>query len=207
MIFHRTPGFLRQLYPSLVWSMSSHEKSIYLTFDDGPIPGLTEFILDTLHSFQASATFFCVGHNLVKNREIAQRAIEEGHQLANHTYHHTNGWKLPTYNYLKNMELCENELKTLNQSKKLFRPPYGKMKRAQIKSIKQSHSIIMWDVLSGDYSKKIQPKQCLLNTIKSTKNGSIVLFHDNVKAQKNVEYALPRYIEHFRNKDFQFKLL
>ncbi|MEQ8928076.1 MAG: polysaccharide deacetylase family protein [Fulvivirga sp.] len=207
MFFHRTPRFVQQLYPSLIWRKKTKDKTIFLTFDDGPIPGLTEFVLDTLHKSHVKATFFCVGGNLNKNRNIAVRTIEEGHQLGNHTFNHLNGWKNSTTDYLKNIVECEQELHSLDQKKGLFRPPYGKLKRSQIKLIKQNQKIIMWDVLSGDYSKNISPKDCLFNTIKATKRGSIVLFHDNIKAEKNIKYALPRYIEHFQKKGYSFGLV
>lgn len=207
MFFHRTPRFVQQLYPSLTWSNATEEKHLYLTFDDGPIPILTEFILDTLKGFNIQATFFCVGDNLRKNREIAEKAIAQGHQLGNHTFNHLNGWKTGNERYFHNIEECEHQLHLLNQNKKLLRPPYGKIKRSQIKHLKKEYKIIMWDVLSGDYSNEISSKECLYNTIKATKKGSIVLFHDNLKANKNIRYALPRYIEHYLKKDYQFKLI
>ncbi|QSE97175.1 polysaccharide deacetylase family protein [Fulvivirga lutea] len=207
MFFHRTPRFVQQLYPSLIWRKKTKDKILFLTFDDGPIPSLTEFILNTLQENHIQATFFCVGGNLKKNRTIAVRAIEEGHQLGNHTFNHLNGWKNSASDYLNNIVECERELHSLDQNKGLFRPPYGKLKRSQIKLIKKNHKIIMWDVLSGDYSKSISPKDCLYNTIKATNRGSIVLFHDNVKAEKNIRYALPRYIEHYQKKGYSFGLV
>lgn len=207
MFFHRPPTFVKHLYPSLTWSIPTNEKIIYLTFDDGPIPFLTEYILDTLIKLNVKATFFCVGDNLRKNNEIAKRAVEEGHQLANHTFNHVNGWKTNNDIYFDNIEQCEHQLHNLGQNNKLFRPPYGKIKRPQIKRVKKTHQIVMWDVLSGDYSQSITPKECLYNTIKSTKRGSIVLFHDNLKADKNVRYSLPRYIDHYLKKEYEFRLL
>ncbi len=204
MFFHRTPWLVKKLYPSLNWSLPTDEKIIYLTFDDGPIPDLTEFILDTLNNYQAKGTFFCVGDNLSKHPEIAKRAIKEGHKLANHTFNHLAGWTVGDEQYLDNIQQCENHLTQLNENHGFFRPPYGKIKRSQINKVSPNHKIIMWDVLSGDYSNKINQEQCLNGTIKATRKGSIVLFHDNIKAEKNMKYALPRFLDHFSNQGFAF---
>ena len=207
MFFHRTPWLVQKLYPSLTWSKPTHEKIIYLTFDDGPIPDLTEFILNTLKEYSAKGTFFCVGDNLRKHREIAQRTLEEGHKLANHTYNHLSGWSAKDKQYFDNILQCQSLLEDLNEQSGFFRPPYGKIKRSQISEVALRHQIIMWDVLSGDYSKKINPEQCLRGTIGATRKGSIVLFHDNIKAEANMKYALPRFLDHFTKKGFQFKSL
>ncbi|MEQ8245888.1 polysaccharide deacetylase family protein [Fulvivirga sp.] len=207
MFFHRTPWLVQKLYPSLVWSVPTKEKVIYLTFDDGPIPDLTEFILETLKKYDAKGTFFCVGDNLRKHPEIAKRALNEGHKLANHTFNHLAGWSVNDEQYICNIQECEKHLAELKENAKLFRPPYGKIKRSQISKVAPNHKIIMWDVLSGDYSKKINPEQCLRGTIKATRKGSIVLFHDNVKAEANMKYALPRFLDHFSSQGFVFKSL
>lgn len=207
MFFHRTPWLVQQLYPSLIWSGPVNDKSIYLTFDDGPIPKLTDFILDTLGQFNVKGTFFCVGENLIRHNEISQRTIEAGHQIGNHTFSHLNGWETSNKDYLDNFGRCSEILKDYKLDKNLFRPPYGKITRAQISKIKSSHKIVMWNVLTGDYSSKIDPGDCLSNSINSTKPGSIVLFHDNIKAEKNLRYTLPRYIEHFLKRDYQFDLI
>ncbi len=207
MFFHRTPWFIQKVYPTLTWRKPTNDRVLYLTFDDGPIQGLTESILDTLEKCDVKATFFCVGQNLVNNNEIAQRAISEGHQLANHTYNHFDGWKTANESYYENINLCTDELLSLGQTKLLFRPPYGKITRNQIVEVSKKYDIIMWDVLTGDYSSKVTPEECLKNSIKTARRGSIVLFHDNVKAEKNVTYALPRFLEYFLDKDYQFKLV
>lgn len=207
MFFHRTPWLVQKLYPSLVWSVPTNEKVIHITFDDGPIPDLTEFILETLKKYDAKGTFFCVGDNLRKHSEIAKRALNEGHKLANHTFNHLSGWSVDDEQYLDNIKECEKHLAELKENSKLFRPPYGKIKRSQISKVAPNHKIIMWDVLSGDYSKKISPEQCLKRTIGATRKGSIVLFHDNVKAEANMKYALPRFLDHFSSQGFVFKSL
>ena len=185
MFFHRTPQLVQQLYPSLTWSVKTNEKKIFLTFDDGPIPKLTEFILDILNEFGAKGTFFCVGENLNRYGEIAFRAVAEGHQLGNHTFSHLNGWRCTTADYVENTEKCNHVLKPYRQKYSLFRPPYGKIRRGQINKIKKRYQIIMWNVLTGDYSRQVKPRDCLYNSIKATRPGSIVLFHDNIKAEKN----------------------
>ena len=208
MFLHKTPGLIQWLYPSLIWKKKVKEKVIYLTFDDGPIPGLTEKILDILKENKVKATFFCVGDNLRKHPGIAQRALSEGHRLGNHSYNHLNGWQTNTLDYVSNVVRCQRELVDLeNPEPQLLRPPYGKIKRSQIKHLKQILDIIMWDVLSGDFLASITKEQCLNKTIKATQPGSIVIFHDNIKAEKNVMYALARYITHFQNKGYTFQTL
>ena len=207
MFFHKTPRIVKWLYPQLAWSIDSPEKNIYLTFDDGPIPGLTEFILDELKEFDAKATFFCVGDNLKKHPQIAQRAFEEGHTLGNHTFNHIKGWATSTKYYLDNIQKCDEELEPFASKVNLFRPPYGKIKREQIREVHRSHKVIMWDVLTGDYSPGVEAEACLSNSIRATRAGSIVLFHDNNKAEKNVKYALPRYLEYFKKEGYHFKAL
>lgn len=208
MFLHKTPKLVRWLYPKLIWSVNTKEKKLYLTFDDGPIPGLTEFVIRTLDNFEAKATFFCVGDNLKKYPDIAQLAFDKGHTLANHTFNHIKGWSTDTSKYLENIRKCDAQLSRYeNKATTLFRPPYGKIKRNQISALERSYKIIMWDVLSGDYSQRIEPEQCLRNSIQATETGSIVLFHDNIKAQKNIEYTLPRYLEHFKKRDYHFLAL
>ncbi|MEP2772541.1 MAG: polysaccharide deacetylase family protein [Fulvivirga sp.] len=208
MMLHKTPRLIQWLYPSLTWKKNVSDNSIYLTFDDGPIPGLTEYILDELKRFDVKATFFCVGDNLRKHPQIAQRALSEGHRLGNHSYNHLNGWQTNTLDYVSNVVRCQRELYDLhNPEPQLLRPPYGKIKRSQIKHLKEKYEIIMWDVLSGDFLPTISPEKCLSKSISSTKPGSIIIFHDNIKAEKNVRYALPRYIEHFKNQGYSFQTL
>ena len=193
---------LRRVYPRAIWSMGREEKIIYLTFDDGPIPGLTEWVLDQLKQFQVKATFFCVGANILKNPSIFERVLSEGHQVANHTMLHTKGFKNTTGDYVREVEEC----KKLVQNN-LFRPPYGQLKRGQYKAlIERGYKIILWDVISYDFE-KITEKECADNVLKNTKNGSIVLFHDNIKAEKNIKYALPLFLAHFLEKGYTFQTL
>ncbi|MEM6361878.1 MAG: polysaccharide deacetylase family protein [Bacteroidota bacterium] len=206
MFIHRTPWPIRKLYPQLTWSKRTAQ-TIYLTFDDGPIPVITPFIQQTLSKFDVQATFFCVGENIKKYNDVAQASIEAGHKIANHTFNHLNGWQANKNLYSHNIELCESLINKLGVDNGLFRPPYGRITRKQIKIIKTSYEIVMWDVLTGDFSNNVSPEDCLQHSINATRDGSIVLFHDNIKAENNLRYALPRYIEHFLEMGFRFSLL
>jgi len=195
-------SFLKLIYPKAVWKVNTTEKIIYLTFDDGPIPGLTEWVLDELKRFNAKATFFCVGSNILKNPEIFERIKAEGHKVANHTMLHPRGFKTETVNYIKEAEECREIVKN-----DLFRPPYGQLKRAQYKALlDKGFKIIFWDVISYDYE-KISEKACANNVITNTKPGSIVLFHDNYKAEKNLRYSLPLYLKHFAHLHYKFNVI
>jgi peptidoglycan-N-acetylglucosamine deacetylase len=204
MIPHRVPFFIPLLYPSLVWRMPAQSKSLYLTFDDGPIPGPTEFVLDQLAQFNIKATFFCIGDNVHKHPAIFDQLEKEGHTIGNHTYNHLNGWSTDNGTYLENIQRFQNVAFKNKRASLLFRPPYGRIKRSQIAGLKD-FKIIMWDVLSFDFDKNVSAEKCLKKTIAATRNGSIIVFHDSVKAQRNMEYALPRFIEHFLGRGYQFK--
>ncbi|MES2763305.1 MAG: polysaccharide deacetylase family protein [Bacteroidota bacterium] len=182
--------------------MSKTEKTIYLTFDDGPIPDLTVWVLDILKEYGIKATFFCVGDNIIKNPQIFERILHEGHQVGNHTFNHIKGWKVTQSQYLENVEKCQSLTKT-----NLFRPPYGRIKQGQYQALAKSYQVVFWDVLSYDYDKFTTPKKCLENSLKHTRNGSIIVFHDNIKAQKNLKFALPQYIEHFLKLNYKFATL
>jgi peptidoglycan/xylan/chitin deacetylase (PgdA/CDA1 family) len=200
MYIVRPPYLLKRLYPSAIWRKDSTQKKIYLTFDDGPVPAITQWVLNILKQQNIKATFFCVGENVVKHPEVFQQILNEKHSVGNHTYNHLNGWNTHTGEYIQNIEKCAEVV-----SSKLFRPPYGRIKKSQISMLKSQYSIIMWDVLSGDYDKTITPEQCLKNSLGTIRNGSIVVFHDSIKAQKNLEYALPRFIEYAKKNGFEFE--
>ncbi|ERJ61279.1 polysaccharide deacetylase family protein [Sphingobacterium paucimobilis] len=202
MYFVNAPFFLRWMYPSVTWNRSRLDKKIYLTFDDGPIPEITPWILDVLKEYQIKATFFCVGANIVKHPDIFQRLLQEGHRIGNHTYNHLKGWDTPDDSYIENVRLCQ----THTQSN-LFRPPYARAKKSQINRLKKEFELIYWDVLSGDFDLSLSPEKCYNNVLKHTKNGSIIVFHDNLKAIPRVKYALPKVIEHFLKKGFTFETL
>ena len=200
MYFISPPLLYKKLFNKAIWSIPTTEKIIYLTFDDGPIPEVTPWVLDALKKYQAKATFFCIGDNVKKHPEIFQQIISEKHTIGNHTFNHLDGWKTKTKNYIRNIEQCNELTQT-----KLFRPPYGKIKPSQFSILNSQFSIIMWGVLSGDFDKKTSQEKCLKNTIENTKQGSIVVFHDSVKAKENLYYALPKFLSHFQQKGFSFK--
>ncbi len=202
--FHRSPLFLRAIYPDLIWRMSPDEKALYLTFDDGPIPEVTEFVLETLEKFQAKATFFCIGDNVRKYPHIFDKIVRNGHSFGNHTFNHLNGWKTEDKQYLDNIIECDQQLPI---STDLFRPPYGRIKKSQVKRILPKKRIVMWDVLTGDFSPNISPETCLKKTVRYSRNGSIILFHDSLKARKNMEYALPLALDSFSDKGYKFYAL
>ncbi len=193
---------LKMLYPNAIWHYNRTEKIIYLSFDDGPIEGLTEWVLDELDKVKAKATFFCVGANIVKNKNILQRILLDGHAVANHTMYHSKGFKSENQDYFREVNECQALLPN-----KIFRPPYGQLKRSQYKHlIEEGYKVVFWDVISYDYE-KIKPEVVLNNVIKNTREGSVVLFHDNVKAEKNLKYALPLFLAHFTDLGYKFDLI
>ena len=198
----KSPFWLHWLYPRLTWHHSRDLPSLFLTFDDGPIPDVTPQILNILKEYGVQATFFCVGDNIRKHPEIFQRIQEEGHRVGNHTFNHLKGWKTSQDDYLQNVESCNR----LTQSD-LFRPPYGRGTRKQYRELQKHYKIIMWDVMSGDFDPNVSPELCLRNVLKHTENGSIIVLHDNVKATERVLYALPKAIEYWLDKGYSFKTL
>ena len=199
----KTPIIVQKLFSNYCWRFSSSVKEIYLTFDDGPTPEITTYVLNELNKYKAKATFFCIGKNVKKNHAIFERIIEEGHSIGNHTHHHLNGFKTNNSYYIKNIcqaaELIES---------KLFRPPYGRLKLSQAKSITNlGYKIIMWDVLSADFDPKITPEKCLKNVISKTTNGSIIVMHDSYKSKDKLFYALPKILSHFSERGYVFKAI
>lgn len=203
--FIKTPGFLKLLFPQRVWSFSSSEKTLYLTFDDGPTPKITNWVLKELRKYNAKATFFCVGENISKYPTIYENIKNEKHQIGNHTYNHLNGFKTKTSEYLNNIETFH--LKSYNNTS-LFRPPYGKLTRWQaLKLRKKGYKLIMWDVLSADFDATVSEENCLKNVITNVQNGSIIVFHDSLKSQEKLKFVLPKILEFYTNKGFQFKAI
>lgn len=206
MVIHKTNFLMRALYPDFLWRIPTKEKEIYLTFDDGPIPEVTEFVLEELAKFNAKATFFCIGDNIAKHSEVFQQVVNQGHTVGNHTFNHLKGWNTEQDEYLNNFDLCQAEIENKSkQSTHFFRPPYGRIKRNQAKEILKTHQIVMWDVLTADYDQNINKEQVLKKTLQYTDDGSIVLFHDSIKASKNMMYALPRMLEYFSEQGYAFK--
>lgn len=202
MRFYRTPSVLPLFYPSLLWRVDTPQKEIYLTFDDGPVKGPTDFVLDTLNSFNAKATFFCIGDNIKKHPGLFKKVIDGGHTVGNHTFNHLNGWKTTNEEYIRNTVDCQKLL----PQKKFFRPPFGRIKRSQIPLLKE-YRIVMWDVLTFDYDRSLNEEKCLRGSTVATRSGSIVVFHDSIKAEKNLTYVLPRFMEDCASKGFSFKSL
>ena len=206
MYLIKTPFLLRAFYPSCIWKMPTNEQRIYLSFDDGPHPIATPFVLEQLDKYQAKASFFCIGKNVTEHPTIYEQIIAKGHTVGNHTQHHVNGWHTEDDLYLQNIQEASSLI-----SSDFFRPPYGRIKRSQIKKIHSNKNlpqqIIMWDVLSGDFDTKISGEACLKNVLKHTKAGSIVVFHDSVKAWDRLKIALPATLEYFSQKGYQFKAL
>ena len=198
----KTPAVLKWFYPGLTWNKSRAERTIYLTFDDGPIPEVTPFVLQTLEKYQAKATFFCIGDNVQKHPEIFEAVKAGGHTIGNHTFNHLCGWDTPDEIYLENTEKCNLLIKA-----KLFRPPHGRAKKSQLAILKKQYEVIMWDVLSGDFDTELSPQKCYQNVVDKSSNGSIVVFHDSLKAWPKLEFTLPKALEFWQDKGYAFKSL
>lgn len=200
----KTPQIIKRLFSNQVWDIPNTENKIYLTFDDGPTPEITEWVLSVLKENNIKATFFCIGNNIEKHPEIFHKVISEGHCVGNHTFDHKNGWKTTTVDYIENIELCEKQI----LKSKIFRPPYGKIKSSQSKKLrKQGYKIIMWDILSADFDQTISKEKCLENATQKVTSGSIIVFHDSVKAFANLEYTLPKTIQILKEKGFVFDVI
>ena len=202
MYLIKTPLLLKKLYPQLLWDMPKSGRCIYLTFDDGPIPIVTPYVLNILQQYSARATFFCIGDNVNKHPEEFEQVKNAGHAIGNHTYNHLKGWATDDKTYVDNFLQADAQLNT-----NLFRPPYGRIKRSQAKLLKQHKpdlDIVMWNVLSGDFDINLKSEKCLDNVIRNTKAGDIVLFHDSIKAFGRLEYVLPRAMEYWSKEGYSF---
>jgi peptidoglycan/xylan/chitin deacetylase (PgdA/CDA1 family) len=210
MYLIKTPWWLRALYPSLVWRIKGSDKTIYLTFDDGPHPTATPFVLDELKKYNAKASFFCIGKNVAEHPAIYQRIIDEGHAVGNHTYHHLNGWKTSDEVYLGDIKKAAALIDS-----PLFRPPYGRIKRSQLKKLQtpsrefgtRLQTVVMWDVLSADFDTNLTADACSGYVLYHTKPGSIVLFHDSEKAFPRMKEALPKMLEYFTREGYRFEAI
>ena len=202
----KTNTFIKKIFSNYVWDIPNTENKIYLTFDDGPTPDVTEWVLEELKKHQAKATFFCIGKNIKNNPDLFKRVVNDGHAIGNHTFNHFNGWKTTSVDYLKNTSQCQTEInKMITVNNKLFRPPYGKIKTSQSKKLRKSgYKIIMWDVLSADFDQSITPERCLENVLQNAVSGSIIVFHDSVKGHKNLEYVLPKSLKTLKERGFIF---
>jgi len=185
------------LFPYTVWRIPNSEGKVYITFDDGPNPETTPFILETLKQFNAKATFFCIGKNVERNPELYNRLISEGHSIGNHTYSHLKGWKTKNREYFEDVDLAAQYIDS-----KLFRPPYGRVKLSQIRKLRHDYRLIFWSVLSQDYVETITPEKCLSNVIPHVNSGDIIVFHDSLKAFPRMSYALPKVLEFLQKNGF-----
>ncbi|MFY7920433.1 MAG: polysaccharide deacetylase family protein [Chryseotalea sp.] len=204
----RTPFFLPHLYPDLIWRMEATEKNLYLTFDDGPIPDITEWVIAQLNQFNVQATFFAIGVNVRKYPDVFRELVRNNHSVGNHTFHHVKGWQTQTDDYIKEISMCDEIMQQTIPlfHSELFRPPYGRITRTQRKKIAQK-KIIMWDVLTQDYNQSLDKEKCLQGSIKAMRPGSIVVLHDSLKAERNLKYVLPRLLEFALNHGYTFKKL
>jgi len=203
-MLHFVPSIIKSLYPEYVWNKSRATNQIYLTFDDGPVVGVTDFVLNLLEKKNMKGNFFVVGDNVNKNASLAKEIIDAGHQIGNHTFHHINALKFNASDYLKDIKKCEQVLQDkLNLQTSLFRPPYGRITKQQFSELKYQYQIIMWDVLSRDYDLNLSPKKCLVKTMKYTQNGSIVLFHDQQKTKSMIEKVLEPFLNHIEDSGFE----
>jgi len=200
--FVKTPGWLKWLYKQCTWSIPVEDKTIFLSFDDGPHPEITPFVLDELKRYNAKASFFCIGKNVLAYPEVYKRIIEEGHTVGNHSFNHLNGWKTDDAVYLDDIAAAKKYIDS-----NLYRPPYGRITKFQLKQLSQARfhlKTVMWTVLSGDFDKGITAQKCLENVLRKSRAGSIVVFHDSEKAAERMRYALKGALEHFTNQGYRF---
>ncbi|MCS7077117.1 MAG: polysaccharide deacetylase family protein [Bacteroidia bacterium] len=210
MYLHYSPYWLRKIFPKRIWecTCSPTKNSLYLTFDDGPVPEATPWVLDVLKDYHIKATFFCVGNNVKQHPRLLERIHEEGHLIGNHTYHHKNGFYTYTEEYIQDIMQTQEILnQILPYSTPYFRPPYGKITFTQAKTISKTHTIVMWSVLSGDFDTNISEQRVLEKTLHYTKSGAIIVFHDSIKAFPRLKYALPHYIENCLSLGYDFQKL
>ena len=186
----------------LIWEIPKKEKALYLTFDDGPVAGITDETLALLDRFNAKATFFCVGDNVIRNPETYSKIIDSGHSVGNHTFHHLNGWKTTTEDYIRDIEKCS----TLVDSN-LFRPPYGRITRKQANILSKNYKITMWSVLSGDFDPSVTVAKCIRNVERQARPGSIIVMHDQIKSAATMLQALPVILDLFQKQGFSFEAM
>ncbi len=202
MYFIKTPAITKFLFPKLVWEIKGAGKTIYLTFDDGPDREVTPSILEILEKYKARATFFCLGKKAVQHPDLLKLIREKGHTVGNHSFHHAKSGKVKTNVFIDDVEKCDEIIQS-----KLFRPPYGKITFSQIKRLLPKYKIILWSILPGDFDKKVSRDECLARSVKYTKGGSIIVFHDNEKAKEKVLNVLPEYLDTFSKLGYTFEAL
>ena len=200
----KTHPLIRKAFRNYLWKIPTKEKVVYLTFDDGPTPEVTDFVLSELDKYGFKATFFCIGNNVESHPDIFRKVMENGHSVGNHTYNHVNGWHVPFDDYMDDVEKCADILNSHGATSTLFRPPYGKLSLKQSKRLRaEGFKIVMWDILSADFDTAITPERCLNNVVKHISPGSIIIFHDSVKAFPNLKFALPATLKVLKEKGYR----
>ena len=211
LLWIKTNPFIKNIFSNYVWTIPNNEKKVFLTFDDGPIPQVTEWVLAQLETYQCKATFFCIGNNIEKHPELFSRLIAEGHEIGNHTFNHVKGWNTPNKTFFKEVDMCDEFIQKSssgNRHSKLFRPPYGKIKLSQSRKLRKlGYKIIMWDVLSADYKKEISKEKCLENVLNNIESGSIIVFHDSIKAFQNLEFVLPKTLQFLSENGYKCEII
>ena len=201
MFIEQVPGFVRSLFPKALWRMNPNEKAVYLTFDDGPIPVITPWVVDLLERYGIKATFFMVGDNVHKFPQEYLQVIESGHRVGNHTFNHLKGLLTGTTEYIENVDQADAFLHS-----NLFRPPHGMLRHAQYKELSKRYQFVMWDLVTRDYSFRLYGEDVLANVKKYVRNGSIITFHDSMRSESNLRYALPRSIDWLLEQGYEFKV-
>ena len=201
MFIEQVPGFVRNLFPKALWRMNPNEKAVYLTFDDGPIPVVTPWVVELLGHYDIKATFFMVGDNVRKHPKEYKLVVDAGHRVGNHTFNHLKGLFTDTREYIENAEKADALIHS-----NLFRPPHGMLRRSQYQELSKRYQFVMWDLVTRDYSKRMNGEEVLANVKKYVRNGSIITFHDSLRSEENLKYALPRAIEWLLEQGYEFKL-
>jgi peptidoglycan/xylan/chitin deacetylase (PgdA/CDA1 family) len=198
-MYFSAPEFIRKMFPMLIWSFPEEEnKTVFLTFDDGPTVGLTPWVLDKLDEYNAKATFFCLGKNVEQHPDEYSMIVARGHAAGNHSYSHIKGWGNSVSSYVQDFDLASEFIDS-----NLIRPPYGRLTPNQARVLNERYKLIMWDILSRDYSRTVSRRGCVRNVVKHLRPGSIIVFHDSLKAQRNLKYALPRVLEILQNEQYE----
>ncbi|GAB2951583.1 polysaccharide deacetylase family protein [Hymenobacter coalescens] len=209
MRLHRLPEAMHRWLPGAVWQgPPAAEPTVYLTFDDGPIPEETPWVLEQLARFDAKGLFFCVGDNVERHPDVARQVLAAGQQLGNHTHHHRSGWTTPRAEYLQDVARCQQALEALQPGgRRFFRPPYGRITPALLRTLHPEYEVVMWDLLTCDYDRGYAPERCLRDALRHTRPGAIVVFHDSLKASPNLRYVLPRYLQALSEQGYRFGAL